>query len=87
MPPSIQSCAEILTEMGFPQEKIKPVMHAIEAHSFSANIPAESDEARILQDADRMEALGALGVGAPAAAARVNSAAAFASSRPGACGT
>ena len=59
---SAEKAKSILTEMGFPQEKIKPVMHAIEAHSFSANIPTESDEARILQDADRMEALGALGV-------------------------
>ena len=52
---------EILTEMGFPHEKLEAVRHAIAAHSFSANIPAETLEAKILQDADRMEALGAIG--------------------------
>lgn len=54
--------AEILEELGFPQDKIPAVRHAIEAHSFSAKIPAESLEARIIQDADRMEALGAIGL-------------------------
>ncbi len=53
---------EILGDMGFPAEKLDDVAHAIAAHSFSAGIPAKTLEARILQDADRMEALGALGV-------------------------
>jgi len=52
----------ILEELKFPKEKIKPVCHAILTHSFSANIPPETLEAKIIQDADRMEALGALGV-------------------------
>jgi uncharacterized protein len=47
---------------GFPQHKIAAVQHAIEAHSFSAAIPARSMEAKVLQDADRMEALGAIGI-------------------------
>ena len=46
----------------FPQEKIAGVQHAIEAHSFSAGIPPVTAEARILQDADRMEAIGAIGI-------------------------
>jgi uncharacterized protein len=46
----------------FPQEKLPAVHHAIHAHSFSANIPASTAEAEILQDADRMEALGAMGI-------------------------
>lgn len=53
---------EILGDMDFPHEKLDAVSHAIAAHSFSAAIPAETLEAKILQDADRMEALGALGV-------------------------
>lgn len=53
---------EVLTNMGFPQDKIHAVCHAIEAHSFSANIPTETLEAKIIQDADRMESLGALGI-------------------------
>jgi uncharacterized protein len=36
--------------------------HAIEAHAFSANIHPRTKEAKILQDADRIEALGALGI-------------------------
>lgn len=46
----------------FPKEKIPGVGHAILTHSFSAGIEPETQEARILQDADRMEALGAIGL-------------------------
>lgn len=46
----------------FPPEKIGGVQHAILTHSFSAGIGPETVEARILQDADRLEALGAIGV-------------------------
>jgi uncharacterized protein len=51
-----------LEGMGFPSQKLPGVHHAIEAHSFSAGIAPETDEARILQDADRLEALGAIGL-------------------------
>jgi uncharacterized protein len=52
----------LLTELEFPSELIPSVCHAIEAHSFSAALSAETLEARLLQDADRMEALGAIGL-------------------------
>lgn len=52
----------ILDELAFPADLIPAVCHAIEAHSFSANIPAQTLEARLIQDADRMEALGAIGL-------------------------
>ena len=59
---SAEKTPEILTEMGFPSEKFDAICHAIAAHSFSANIPAETVEAKMIQDADRMESIGAMGV-------------------------
>ncbi len=56
-----QRASEILSELGWAQEQIARVAHAIEAHSFSANIPPQTLEAKILQDADRLDALGMLG--------------------------
>lgn len=49
--------------MDWPDEKISNVAHAIEAHSFSANITPITLEAKIVQDADRLgHLLGMLGV-------------------------
>ncbi len=60
---SAERAGEILRQEGFPADRIAAVQHAIQAHSFSANISPETLEARILQDADRIEALGAIGLG------------------------
>jgi uncharacterized protein len=52
----------VLSALGFPDGKLDGVAHAIEAHSYSAGIAPLTAEARILQDADRMETLGAIGI-------------------------
>lgn len=46
----------------FDEARRQAIYHAIRAHSFSAGVPAESAEAQILCDADRLESLGAFGI-------------------------
>lgn len=53
---------EILLTLEFPSNLIANVCHAIHAHSFSANVTPETIEAKCVQDADRMESLGAFGM-------------------------
>ena len=59
---SADRAVEILKEMGWRDADCEAVYHAIEAHSFSANVEPRSLEVRILQDADRLDAIGFIGI-------------------------
>ena len=52
----------ILQSLNWPPERIDAVAEAIETHSYSAGLEPASLEGRILQDADRLDAIGFIGV-------------------------
>jgi uncharacterized protein len=58
---SAQLSPGILDRAGFPAQKIPAVVYAIASHRYRSGIKPESLEARILQDADRLDISGAVG--------------------------
>jgi len=57
-----EAATQFLAGIDYPEELLPEVFHAIEAHSYTANIPTRTLEAAVVQDADRLDSLGAIGI-------------------------
>ncbi len=59
---SAKKSKKILKKLSFDESEIEIVFGAIRDHSFSQNKVPETLEGKILQDADRLDAIGAIGI-------------------------
>ncbi len=58
----MRAVRSFLQGKGMDRDRIDKVLYAVEVHSFSRAIIPTTLEARILQDADRLDAMGAIGI-------------------------
>jgi uncharacterized protein len=59
---SADMAENILQTYGYPKKTIDSISYCIRSHSYSNQLVPASLEGRILQDADRLDALGAIGI-------------------------
>jgi len=59
---SAKVAKKILKNFKYPKEKIDKIIHCILAHRHRTGVKPETKEAKILFDADKLDALGAIGV-------------------------
>jgi len=54
--------AAYLESIHYPADRIPAIVHAVRAHRYSSGIAPETLEARVLSDADNLDAMGAVGI-------------------------
>jgi uncharacterized protein len=59
---STRLAGEIMETYHIPTDQQDAIKHAIFTHSFSRGLKPETKEARVISDADRLDALGAIGI-------------------------
>lgn len=57
-----QMAEAYLRSIGYEEERIPGITHAIRAHRYSSGKEPETLEARVLSDADKLDAMGAVGI-------------------------